>query len=183
MQIATCQKCGAQTPVTETFCSACGTVLAERLEIPPAPAHALSSDVCFPLTGNIAEWVQRNVPPEETILFSLENEEHLLALVGLHERLLVVRRNQFDTEWVKATAESIPYDSIAEVRHGSGGVVTAIQLHVYTFMGRPDGRPQVVPFQVKIETFMMFNPERAAKVAEVLRELVAEARTKKSMGQ
>ncbi len=180
MQIATCQKCGARASVTETFCSACGAVLAERLEIPPAPAHALSSDVYFPLTGDIAEWVQRNVPPEETILFSLENEEHLLALVGLRERLLVVRRNQFDTKWVKATAESIPYDSIAEVRHGSGGVVTAIQLHVYTFMGKPDGRPQVVPFQVKIETFMMFNPERAAKIAAALCELVADARKNKT---
>jgi hypothetical protein len=180
MQRVTCKKCGASAFANETFCPMCGDVLARQVDAPPIPhgrgGASVPAPLCYPLTGNIAEWVQRHVPPEEEILFSLENEEHTTAFVGTSQRLLVLRGNPLIGGWAGVNAKVYPYASIADVRYTLGSLNVKIQLHVHTYLGKPEVGRRARLGQITFENFAPFDSDKAVKVCETLREWAATAR-------
>lgn len=185
MQRVTCKKCGAQAFANETFCPLCGDVLARQADAPPpqsrgggapTPAPPSMPALRFPLTGNLAAWVQRNIPPEEEILFSLENEEHTTALVGTSQRLLVLRGNPLIGGWEGVNVKVYPYASIAEVRYTLGPLNAKIQLHVHTYLGKPEVGRRARLGQITVENFAPFDSDKAVQVCETLREWAATAR-------
>ncbi|MCS6860106.1 MAG: hypothetical protein NZT92_07295 [Abditibacteriales bacterium] len=180
MQRITCKKCGAAAFASETFCPLCGDVLARQADAPPTPqgrgSVSAPAPLRFPLTGNLAAWVQRNVPAEEEILFSLENEEHTTALVGTSQRLLVLRGDPLIGGWEGVNVKAYPYASIADVRYTLGPLNTKIQLHVYTYLGKPEVGRRARLGQITVENFAPFDSDKAVKVCETLREWAATAR-------
>jgi hypothetical protein len=180
MQRITCKKCGAAAFATETFCPMCGDVLAKQTEASPIAnrrgSASMPAPLCYPLTGDIAEWVQRNVPVDEEIFFSLENEEHTMALVGTSQRLLALRGNPLIGGWAGVNVKSYPYASLADVRYALGSLNTKIQLHVHTYAGKPEVGRRARLGQITVENFAPFESDKAVKVCEMLRELAATAR-------
>ncbi len=185
MQRITCKKCGAQAFANETFCPMCGDVLARQTERRKAEGEETtfspfalrsSPSLCYPLTGEIADWVEHHIPAEEDIFFSLENEDHTMALVGTSQRLLSLRGNPLIGGWAGVNAKSYPYASIADVRYAIGSLNTKIQLHVHTYMGKPEVGRRAKLGRITVENFAPFDTDRAVKVTETLRELAAAAR-------
>jgi hypothetical protein len=177
MQRITCKKCGAAAFATETFCPMCGDMLAKQVEQPPpVTGRKVMSALCYPLTGDIAEWVQHNVPAEEEILFSLENEDHTMGIVGASQRLFVLRANPLIGGWAGVNVKAYPYASIADVRCALGSLNAKIQLHVYTYAGKPEVGRRSRLGQITVENFAPFESDKAVKVCEMLRELAATAR-------
>lgn len=202
MQKVLCPKCGATAYATEAFCPACGEMLKRpqpapdspravappilapppvvvppQPPVPTQPLHpAVQKDrlVTFPLSDLMTGGLEAHEVDPQSILFSIENEEGAVALVGTIDSVLVLRSGDFAGGYLGINVRVYPYGCISEVKHTPGPITGKIQFNVHMYGGKPEiGRRAKMSGQKKVEVIAAVPNDQMPFVVEKFQEMVA----------
>ncbi|PIY48118.1 MAG: hypothetical protein COZ05_04060, partial [Armatimonadetes bacterium CG_4_10_14_3_um_filter_59_10] len=107
-------------------------------------------------------------------VFSVENEENAVALVGLSQGVLVLRTGDMAGGYGGIDIKAFPYGSISEVKSNVGPMTGKIQFTVHMHGGKPQvGRRARMSSQKKVQLLAALPNERIPAVTEKFKEMVA----------
>jgi len=115
----------------------------------------------------------KNIKPEQ-IIFSIENKENAVALVGLSQGVLVLRTGDMSAGYAGIDIKAFPYGSISEVKSNVGPLTGKIQFTVHMHGGKPQvGRRARLSSQKKVEVISALPNEYVPAVTAKFKEMVA----------
>ncbi|NCO32832.1 MAG: hypothetical protein GW893_03035 [Armatimonadetes bacterium] len=177
---------------TEAFCPACGNMLksaptataSPSAATPPAPPISPSPiappavqrdpQALCPLSSLMLGGLAAKNVRQEQIVFSVENEENAVALVGLSQGVLVLRTGDMAGGYGGIDIKAFPYGSISEVKSNVGPMTGKIQFTVHMHGGKPQvGRRARMSSQKKVQLLAALPNERIPAVTEKFKEMVA----------